>query len=223
MQRRPEPEELMDEPAQARAYAEADFSEPNTLFVELLERLAGGRLAGRFLDLGCGPADIPLRLLARHDALHVDAVDGARAMLDLARAALDRSPRLRGRLTLRCEHLPLHGPAVAAYDGVVSNSLLHHLADPATLWQTVLAAARPGAGVLVMDLHRPDSPDSVDDLVARYADGAPTVLREDFRNSLYAAYTVDEIRAQLARAGLDFLDVARVSDRHVAVSGRLPD
>jgi SAM-dependent methyltransferase len=222
MQRQPEPEELMDEPAQARAYAEADFSEPNSLFVELLERLAGGRLEGRFLDLGCGPADIPLRLLARHDALHIDAVDGARAMLDLAEAALERSPQLRGRLTLRRDYLPLPGPATTAYDGIVSNSLLHHLADPATLWQTVAEAARPGAGVLVMDLHRPDDPAAVDDLVTRHASDAPTVLRNDFRNSLYAAYTVDEIRAQLARAGLDFLDVARVSDRHVAVSGRLP-
>lgn len=213
----------MDQPAQARAYADADFSEANGLFVDLLEQLGGGPLRGRFLDLGCGPADIPLRLLARHEALHVDAVDGARAMLDLAEVALARSPHLRGRLALRCEYLPLAEVVSPVYDGILSNSLLHHLADPATLWQTVLAAARPGAGVLVMDLHRPDNPAAVDDLVARYADGAPSVLRDDFRNSLYASYTVDEIRAQLAHAGLDFLDVARVSDRHVAISGHIPD
>lgn len=222
MQRRPEPEELMDEPAQALAYAEADFSEPNALFVELVEALAGEPLRGRYLDLGCGPADIPLRLLQRHAELHIDAVDGARAMLDLAEAALARTPGLHGRLTLQCAQLPLSDPAATAYDAILSNSLLHHLVDPATLWQTVIDTARPGAGVLVMDLVRPDDPAAVDDLVARYADGAPAVLREDFRNSLYAAYTVPEIEEQLARAGLGCLDVGLVSDRHVAVTGRLP-
>ena len=40
-------------------------------------------LQGRMLDLGCGPADIPLMLIRRHPQLAIDAVDGAPAMLDL--------------------------------------------------------------------------------------------------------------------------------------------
>ena len=71
MQRIPEPEELMNDSTQAKAYAGADFSEANQLFVELLERLAMAGpqalgLQGRMLDLGCGPADIPLMLARRH-------------------------------------------------------------------------------------------------------------------------------------------------------------
>ena len=51
MKRRIEPE-LMDEADQALAYAEADFTEPNTLFLRLLKELAPGRLDGaRALDL----------------------------------------------------------------------------------------------------------------------------------------------------------------------------
>ena len=69
MQRTPEPEELMDEVEQARAYAEADFSAANNLFIELLEQLAQGPLSGRLLDLGCGPADIPLTLAQRNPEL----------------------------------------------------------------------------------------------------------------------------------------------------------
>ena len=66
MQRIPEPEELMDDPAQALAYARADFTEANSLFVELVERQSDDGLHGLLLDLGCGPADIPILLAHRH-------------------------------------------------------------------------------------------------------------------------------------------------------------
>ncbi len=61
MQRVPEPEEPMDDPVQAAAYAEADFSEANALFIRLLRQLVVPQgLRGRTLDLGCGPADMPI-------------------------------------------------------------------------------------------------------------------------------------------------------------------
>jgi 2-polyprenyl-3-methyl-5-hydroxy-6-metoxy-1,4-benzoquinol methylase len=223
MQRIPEPEELMDGSEQALAYARADFSAANALFVDLLEELVGGRLEGRLLDLGCGPADIPLALARRHPGLDIDAIDGARAMLDLAQQKLAEDPVAGARIELLCEYLPCPRLARQAYPLVVSNSLLHHLADPVAMWQTVRDCARPGAHVLVMDLARPPSALAVDALVETYAIAEPEVLREDFRNSLFAAYTPEEVGAQLRAAGLDDLQVAMVSDRHLAVRGRLPD
>lgn len=222
MKRIPEPEELMDDAAQARAYAEADFSEPNDLFVDLLERLVPGPLSGRLLDLGCGPGDIPLRIADRHPGLHIDALDGAPAMLDIARTRLDTLSGLAGRVRLLCEYLPCPDLSAQGYEFVVSNSLLHHLEDPSALWQTVIHCGRPGAAVLVMDLARPGSRIAVDALVETHAMDAPEVLRRDFRNSLFAAYTADEVREQLRRAGLLTLEVNPVSDRHLAVVGQLP-
>jgi SAM-dependent methyltransferase len=105
------------------------------------------------------------------------------------------------------------------YDAVLSNSLLHHLADPLDLWRAVRAAGRPGAAVLVMDLARPADVEGVDRVLAAHAAGAPEVLWNDFRNSLFAAYTVEEVRDQLAAAGIAGLSVEMVSDRHLAVSG----
>lgn len=212
----------MDEAEQALAYASADFTEANRLFVDLLERQSGGELDGRLLDLGCGPADIPLALTRRHPRLHVDAVDGARSMLDLARHNLDADPAAGPRVHLfhhylPCSTLPRHG-----YRAIVSNSLLHHLADPAVMWQTVVDCGRPGAHVVVMDLARPATERAVEALVETYAIDEPAVLRKDFRNSLFAAYTVAEVAEQLRVAGLYTLQVTRVSDRHLAVSGRLP-
>jgi hypothetical protein len=86
MRRIPEPE-LMDGQEQARAYAEADFSEPNTLFLELLsERLGRSDTWQQALDLGCGPADITLRFARAYPCCRIDAVDGASAMLAFARS-----------------------------------------------------------------------------------------------------------------------------------------
>ncbi len=221
MQRIPEPEELMDEAEQALAYASADFSEANELFVQLLERLAAGPLQGRLLDLGCGPADIPLQLARRHPGLQIDALDGASSMLDQARRNIDAEPGAGQRIRLICEHLPSAALADGAYRHVVSNSLLHHLADPQVLWQTVRQCAEPGALVLVMDLARPASEVAVDAMVETYALDEPEVLRRDFRNSLFAAYRIAEVETQLANAGLHELKVAMVSDRHLAVSGRI--
>ena len=76
MQRTPEPE-LMDDEAQALAYAQGDFEEPHSRVVALLrERLADLPAGGAALDLGCGPADISLRFARAFPGWTVDGVDG---------------------------------------------------------------------------------------------------------------------------------------------------
>lgn len=220
MLRTPE-SELMDDEAQARAYAEADFSEPHERFVALFrEAFPDEPLAGMVLDLGCGPADVTLRLARAYPACRIDGLDGAEAMLRLGRAAVLKAG-LEHRVRLHRGYLPGALPPRAEYDAVVSNSLLHHLADPRTLWDTIKRWGRPGAAVLVMDLMRPETPAQVAALVQAHAADAPEVLRRDFENSLRAAYRVEEVREQIAEAGLFCLEVRAVSDRHLAVTGRL--
>jgi SAM-dependent methyltransferase len=222
MKRIPEPE-LMEGVDQALVYAQADFSESNSLFIRLLERLEPAPLHdARALDLGCGPADIVCRFLRAYPRATCDALDGSPAMLEQARAALGRLPGVAVRCRLLCECLPSPTLARGHYDLILSNSLLHQLHDPQVLWQTVREAAVPGAQVLVMDLMRPSSAGWVEALVATYAAGEPELLRTDFRASLFAAFEPKEIVTQLADAGLGMLEVALVSDRHLAVYGRLP-
>ena len=107
------------------------------------------------------------------------------------------------------------------HDAVISNSLLHHLAEPATLWRALAQAARPGAPVLIMDLLRPASREAALPLVRLHAGDAPPVLARDFMNSLLAAYRPDEVRRQLRATGLMHLEVEVVSDRHWLVSGHV--
>ncbi|WP_333839921.1 class I SAM-dependent methyltransferase [Pelomicrobium sp.] len=215
----PEPE-LMDDPAQAQAYAEADFSEPHQAFVEHFRRRFPAFAGGRVVDLGCGPADVTLRFARAFPRAHLLGVDGARAMLALAQEAVARAG-LEERIRFAWLRLP--APALPrGFDAVISNSLLHHLADPQTLWAAVGQAARPGAPVLVMDLMRPAAEAELERLVATYAAEVPEILRRDFRNSLRAAYRPEEVRAQLAQAGLGGFSVEAVSDRHLLVWGSAP-
>lgn len=188
-----------------------------------MRRLAPGPLAGATaLDLGCGPADIVIRFLRAYPGATCDALDGSRPMLELARQALDAQPEIAARVRLLHDVIPSDQLARGHYDLVISNSLLHHLPEPAVLWRTVRETAKPGAPVLIMDLMRPASPGWVEALVESYVADESEILRTDFRNSLYAAFEPAEVSEQLAAAGLDSLEVAVVSDRHLAVMGFLP-
>jgi SAM-dependent methyltransferase len=79
-------EELMDVPLRARAYAEADFSEPNSKFIALFSDKFPAFNGQHILDLGCGPADITLRLAARYPQAKATGLDGSGSMLEIARA-----------------------------------------------------------------------------------------------------------------------------------------
>lgn len=218
MERIPEPE-LMDEEAQARAYAEGAFDEPHEQFVSMfLDRF--GPVCGRVLDLGCGPADVTIRFARRNPECRVLGVDGASTMIRLGNAAVSAAG-LDGAVELLRAYLPGGIPG-GRFEAVISNSLLHHLAEPTVLWQTIRDHSAPGAPVFVMDLMRPESASQVDALVAQYAAGEPPVLRHDFRASLFAAYRPDEVQRQLATAGLSQLQVEPVSDRHLIVYGNAP-
>lgn len=220
LERIPEPE-LMDGPEQARAYAGADFSEPHQAFVERFTQCFPRHLPRRVLDLGCGAADITIRFARAYPGCDLTGVDGAPAMLALAREAIARA-ELDQRVHLREARLPDASLADHDFDTVISNSLLHHLADPQVLWRAVVDCARPGAAVFIMDLRRPDTREQAGRLVQEYSGGEPEVLKRDFFNSLLAAYRAGEIVAQLARAGLSCLQAETVGDRHVVVYGHLP-
>ncbi len=67
----------MESPAQAEAYARADFSAPHQRFVELFnEKFPNLDPRGTVLDLGCGPGDIALRFAQAHPHCTVHGLDG---------------------------------------------------------------------------------------------------------------------------------------------------
>lgn len=221
MERIPEPELMLGED-QARAYAEADFEEPHELFIEEF-RLAFPEVAtcGFVLDLGCGPGDITARFARAFPECEVHGIDGSRAMLKFGRMIVGGDRNLQKRIKLCYGTLPEFDPPRDRYDVIISNSLLHHLADPMALWQAVRRFGTPGTPVFVMDLMRPASADDAARLAKLYTGGEPEVLQHDFYHSLLAAYRIEEVLQQLSSAGLGHFLAQAVSDRHLVIHGRV--
>jgi ubiquinone/menaquinone biosynthesis C-methylase UbiE len=218
MQRVLEPE-LMDDPEQALAYARANFEQENKQFVQQFIDANADFQSGHVLDLGCGPADIPIRLIRALPTCRVTAVDASEPMIRLATEAVNAAG-LADQISLRCERfqtLSLDEPA----DATISNSLAHHIPNPLQFWYRIKQLTKPGGGVLVMDLLRPGSQEAARAIVEQYASSESPILQRDFYNSLLAAFTEDEVAAHLAELNFSRLVIDVVDDRHWVVAGRV--
>jgi 2-polyprenyl-3-methyl-5-hydroxy-6-metoxy-1,4-benzoquinol methylase len=216
MKRTLEPE-LMDDPEQALAYARADFEKENQGFVDRFREYFPEFTEGHVLDLGCGPGDIPVRFVRAFPLCRITGVDASEAMIGLADAAVKQAG-LADRIAFRCERFQGVSLTESA-DAAVSNSLLHHVPNPLQFWYRLRQLVRAGSPVLVMDLLRPDSSEEAQAIVDRYAAKESEILRRDFYRSLLAAFTEDEVAAQLAEMNLSRLVIDVVDDRHWVVSG----
>ena len=218
MERILEPE-IMDDAEQALAYAKADFSTSNQWYVDHLLADFPKNL-GNVLDIGCGPADVPVRLARAHPTIRITAIDGSAAMLAHAQRTVQASG-LQTRISAAHGYIPGLPFDEHSFDAVLSKDLLHHLPDPMVLWSEARRLGRHGAATYVMDLFRPASPDAARDIVETVAGNEHPILKEDFYNSLCAAFTVEEVRSQIRQSGLE-LDVIQISDRHMLIRGLLP-
>lgn len=217
MRRTPEPELMVDE-EQVFAYAHADFDEPHGRFLLNLRERLSIPSTGRAVDLGCGTGDITLRFAREYPDWTIDAVDGSLPMLAVARESVKRES-LTGRVRLHAITLPAERPTQAKYDLLLSNSLLHHLTDPAALWAVLKNWSAARGQTFIMDLMRPRSDHEARALVDRYAAEEQEIHQRDFYRSLRAAYRPEEVREQLQQQCLGHLRVDVVSDRHMIIWG----
>lgn len=222
MKRIPEPE-LMNEQEQVAVYAGPHLDNAAWLFSQNFRRFFPTlEVKGAILDLGCGPATIPLRLAGLFPQCQIHGIDGASRMVEFGRRAVQRQG-LEAQVQLFHGVLPddFHLPQ-ERYEIIIANSFLHHLEDPMVLWNAIHTYGLPEAAVLIIDLLRPSSEESAELVVDRYLPDAPSLLRRDMLLSLRAAYTLEEIAAQLQRANLaGNLTLAMASPCQFAVYGFL--
>lgn len=218
MERVPEPE-MMSAEEEAEVYELADFSKVNQTFAERAAELAPAS-PGKLIDLGCGPGDILARVLRLAPRFSLFGLDGAPAMLVLAKKRMEKEGTGATIQFLLGDAKELPCPS-GCLDVVISNSLVHHLPDPGPFWREIRRIAKPGATILIQDLSRPDTPEAAGRIVERESGPEPQLLKDLFFQSLLASFTPEEIRGQLAEAGLQGLRVRMSSDRHWEVAGRL--
>jgi cyclopropane fatty-acyl-phospholipid synthase-like methyltransferase len=215
MKRVPEPE-IMDNEDQALAYAQADFSDSNQLFVDMFVREYGHNLSF-ILDLGSGPADILIRLEKALPGVHITGVDASEPMVRIARDMV-RENNMDENIKIIEGKIPGLTPIVTPVDAILSKDLLHHMPDPALFWNDVIRIGKSGTIIFVMDLFRPQSKEEARRIVESVSGNEDLLLKADFYHSLLSSFSIPEVKKQIKKAGLN-LEVVQVSARHYLVNG----
>ncbi len=204
--------EIMDTAEAASQYDEMDHEQVNRQFVDDL--LAGGEVGTDVIDLGTGTALIPIALCNRVETVRVLAIDASGEMLSLAKRRLEFA-MLTDRVQLaQADCKSLSGFSSGMADLVISNSLFHHLPDPALALRSAIRLLRPGGRLFIRDLARPATLGDVERLVSIYATNEAEPARAMFRDSLLAALSLDEARELFASQGFSPETVTMTSDRH---------
>jgi ubiquinone/menaquinone biosynthesis C-methylase UbiE len=203
--------EVMDSPEEARDYDAMDHAAVNRVFVaDFLSAWDGGV---PILDAGTGTAQIPIELCRQSPAARVVAIDMAGHMLRVGQANVERAS-LADRIQLeRCDakQMPFGDGVFAA---LISNSIVHHIPEPARVLAEMVRVVRPGGLLFVRDLLRPADQAIVTQLVATYAGGANDHQRQMFADSLRAALTLAEVSGLVAALGFNPSTVRQTTDRH---------
>lgn len=210
MQRILEPE-VMDSAEEAVEYDAMDFTEVNTAFAKRAIEL--GSTAATVLDAGTGTARIPILICQQRPQWHITGIDMAKSMLEIGRKNVDIAG-LQQQIKLEladAKRLPYRDEQ---FDMVISNSLIHHLPEPLPFLQEIKRLMNPDGAILLRDLIRPESAEIINNLVESIGEEYDEHQKKLFRDSLYAAFTLDEVKALIQQAGLPDVKVYQSSDRH---------
>lgn len=214
--------EAMDTPDEAREYDAMDHAAVNAAFVADFLAAHGPCRGGAILDVGTGPARIPIALARADPLAPVLGIDLARHMLDRARRNVDEAG-LSGRIKL--QNVDAKGVPYpdGQFEAVISNSIVHHIPEPAAALAEMARLVAPGGTLFARDLCRPGDEAGLARIVREYAGDESESARALFEASLRAALTLGEMRDLVAALGLPPEGVAMSSDRHWTWTWRRPE
>ncbi|MEA5570431.1 class I SAM-dependent methyltransferase [Calothrix sp. UHCC 0171] len=204
--------EVMDTWEESIAYDAMDFTEVNTAFANDAIALAPTQPI-LVLDAGTGPGRIPTIMAQLRPQWQFIGVDLAASMLQIAQQQVEQvnlQEQIRFEL-VDVKNLPYED---GQFDLVVSNSLVHHLAEPLPFFQEIKRILKPHGGILIRDLFRPANIETLNALVDSITKDCDARQKKLFGDSLQAALTIDEVRNLIEQAGLKNIDVYQNSDRH---------
>lgn len=210
----------MDDSEEVLEYQRMDHQAVNERFVDDL--IAGGPIGPRVVDIGCGTAAIPVLLAQRVDDIEVLGIDSSTEMLDVARVEIELGSVV-GRVYLEhCDCKNLEGFETGVVDTVISNTMLHHVAEPNRVLAEAMKLLAPSGRLFIRDLLRPVDEPTLEKLVEQHAGGESDYAKQLLRQSLHAALDLPEIRGIVAELGIDPECIRQTSDRHWTLDWTCP-
>ena len=207
-------QEVMDTAEAAESYDAMEHGEVDNAFVERV--LALGAKSGHFLDVGTGPAQIPILLAQRCPEIRITAIDLSKEMLKIAKRHI-ASAALTSRITLEQVDAKALPYPDNTFDGIISNSIVHHIHDSLRAMQEMSRVVKPGGLVLIRDLVRPETPEAAQAFVDTYAAEDTPYQQKLYYDSFLAAFTIAEINEMLEQMDLQGAIVVQSTDRHWSV------
>ncbi|MBW4649593.1 MAG: class I SAM-dependent methyltransferase [Kastovskya adunca ATA6-11-RM4] len=211
MERVLEPE-VMDTPEEAREYDAMDFTEVNTAFAQEVITLAP--TTAKVLDAGTGTARIPILICQERPQWQITAIDLAESMLQLGIKNVEQAG-LQEQITLEAVDAKQLPYGDRYFDLVISNSLIHHLPDPLPFLKELKRVLKPNGAIFLRDLLRPETEAIANRFVEEIGTEYDEHQKKLFRDSLYAAFTLDEVKQLIIdAASLEGVQIYQSSDRH---------
>lgn len=193
MQRVLEPELMLDKD-QVLAFTNAKKDYGIKGFLELYQKCINLK-SGKIVDIGSGPAQYLLELEKKYPDLEIIGYDGSESMVNTANSLIGNQ---KSKIIIR--HKSMY-EIVDTADCVISTNTLHHLHDPTIFWDCV---KRISSRCLIFDLLRPDNNTQARDIVEHYAADESPIFKDDYYNSLLAAFSEEEIADQLKSTNLKY-------------------
>ncbi len=207
-------QEVMDTAETAEAYDAMEHSEVDNAFVERV--LALGAKTGHFLDVGTGPAQIPILLAQQCPDIRITAIELSKEMLKIAKRHVVTAG-LAERITLEHVDAKALPHPDNTFDGLISNSIVHHIHDSLRALKEMSRVVKPGGLVLIRDLIRPETPEAAQAFVDKYAAEDTPYQQKLFYDSFLAAFTIAEVNEMLGQMELAGAVVVQSTDRHWSV------
>jgi ubiquinone/menaquinone biosynthesis C-methylase UbiE len=212
--------EVMDETKAVDAYldavAMAHLDRLDDTFVRAALRRA--RRGARVLDIGTGTAAIPVKMALKRPDLVLTGIDLSPTMLAAARERVRRA-HLTRRVHIRTGSARLVPFRRGTFDLVISNSVLHHLADPVPAFDEIARVLAPGGDVFIRDLRRP-GPARLRSFIRRHGRSYRGEMHRLFSDSVRAAFKVAEIAEMIEMSRLRGCRVRPQFETYVVIEGR---
>jgi ubiquinone/menaquinone biosynthesis C-methylase UbiE len=208
--------EVMDSWEEAVDYDAMDFLEVNTAFAQTASQLCALEIA-KVLDAGTGTARIPIILSQMRPQWQIWGIDLAENMLKLGSQNV-KAAGLQARISLELVDAKQLSYPDGQFDMVISNSLIHHLPNPLPFLLELKRVLQPQGAICIRDLIRPADAATIDRLVEGIGTEYSDRQKDLFRDSLDAAFTIDEVEQLIAQAEIPDVKIYQSSDRHWTVT-----